>query len=92
MPLRGAGRALQGGDPYAPHEAGHAAPFNGVPLVPKQIARHPDPGKWRLEIELLDPAHQGRRRLQRKWINRPTAYCRTVPKAAKSCPVRYRVA
>ena len=41
MPLRGAGRAIHGGDPSAPHETGHTPPPNGVPLVPKQIAAHP---------------------------------------------------
>jgi hypothetical protein len=58
MPLSGAGLAIHGGDPYAPHEAGHMPPSNGVPLVPKQIAEHPGPGKGILERQRVNPPHQ----------------------------------
>ena len=33
-------------------------PSNGVPLVPKQIAEHPGPGKGILEMQLVNPPHQ----------------------------------
>jgi len=38
MPLRGAGLAIHGRAPHAPHQGGHMAPSNGVPLAPKHIA------------------------------------------------------
>ncbi len=59
MPLSGAGLAIHGGDPHAPHEAGHTPPPNGLAVLSEESAQHPSPGKGILEMQLVNPAHQG---------------------------------
>ena len=34
-------------------------PANGLAILPEQIAEHPGPGKGILEMQLVNPAHQG---------------------------------
>jgi hypothetical protein len=63
MPLRGAGRAIHGGDPHAAHQRGHPPPPDGVALLPEEIAQHPGASKRILQMQLVDPPHQRKHRI-----------------------------
>ena len=57
--LAGAGLTVHGHDPNAPHQGGHMAPSHSMPLAPENIAQHPGSGKRILQMELVNPTHQG---------------------------------
>jgi len=63
MLLRGAGRAIHGGDAPAAHQCGHRPPPDGVPLVPEQIAQHPGASKRIPQMQLVNPPHQCEHRI-----------------------------
>jgi hypothetical protein len=51
--------AIHSRNANAPHEAGHTPPPNGMTILSEEIAQHPSPSKGILEVQLVNPAHQG---------------------------------
>ena len=61
MPLAGAGFAVDRRDPHAPHQRRHMAPSDSMALAPEDIPEHPGAGKRILQMQFVNPAHQGQR-------------------------------
>ena len=54
---------IQGLKAHAAHQCGHMPPYNGVALMPYEIAQHARAGKRIRQMQLVDPPHQRERRL-----------------------------
>jgi hypothetical protein len=59
MPLAGARSAIHRLDPHAPHQGGYVPPPNRMAVSPEQIAQHAGSRKRMVQMECVDPAHQG---------------------------------
>ena len=58
MPTTGVRLAIQGFDPHLPHQATNAPAPDGLSLITEQVAQHPAPGKRKIEMQFVHPAHQ----------------------------------
>jgi hypothetical protein len=58
MSLAGVRFAVQRFDAYTGHHGAHPLAPDPVAFSPQQVAQHSGSGKWRGQMELVDPAHQ----------------------------------
>ena len=47
---------------HASHQRGHVPPSNGLPLSPQEVPQHPGSSKRILQMQLVNPTHQGQLR------------------------------
>ncbi len=59
MPQAGAGLAGDGRDAHVAHEGGHVAPTDPLAVAPEEVVQHPRAGKRILQMEFVNPPHQG---------------------------------
>jgi hypothetical protein len=53
--------AIQGFNPQAAHQGSHLASPNGAALLPQKTPQHASSRRWILQMQLVDPTHQGQR-------------------------------
>ena len=58
MSLAGMGFTVQRFDAHASHQGAYSLTPDPVAFAPQQVAQHSGSGKWRGQMELVDPAHQ----------------------------------
>ena len=64
MPLAEVRLAIHGLNTHAPHQGRDVPPPNRMTVSPQEIAQHPGSGKRILQMQRVDPAHQGQLRLR----------------------------
>ena len=57
--VRGRGAAIEGHDPHSLHQRGDVQATHDVAFLPEQAPQHPAAGKGVLQVQLVDPTHQG---------------------------------